>query len=612
MQLELVLLQDLHGARVRSIDELAHVLVHALGGARRAGERGVLVEIRVLDGTERHHAEFLRHTEARDHVARELRGLLDVVGGTGGHLTKDKLLGRATTAIHGKLVERLLARGEELLVFLHLHGVSERARRARHDGDLGDRRALLHVGCHDSVTDLVVRDDLLLVVRKHGGLALLARDDNLDRFLEVLLRGAVAPLAHGAERALVDDVGEICARSTGRGARDCREVDRGLNLHILGMELEDGLTAGQIGKLDGDAAVKAARAQKRRVKRVRAVRCREHDDALVVIEAVHLGEELVQGLLALVVGREALVTPLANGIDLVDEDDAGRLLVRLLEEVAYLGGTSAHEHLDELGARDAEERHACLAGNCLGEERLTGTRRAYEQGAARQPRTDVLVALRVLKEVDDLLERLLGLLLSRDVLERDAHVFRSHDARAALAEAAAHAAAEAAGTEVHRRAIVAHGLLHAAVQPPANEGKDEQGQNERHEVVGPDARIVIGNDDFKRCTSVNDTVGEARVVRHDGTLIGNVVLAALERVERRIIAIGVLDRFDLLLLEVIDELAIAHIVDLNLLRHVREQQGVEHKVHDEGYKHVEDHIPSTLMVVHLHRATPFLWGICCA
>ena len=44
VQLELVLLQDLRGARVRGLDELAHVLVHALGGARRAGERGGLVE----------------------------------------------------------------------------------------------------------------------------------------------------------------------------------------------------------------------------------------------------------------------------------------------------------------------------------------------------------------------------------------------------------------------------------------------------------------------------------------------------------------------------------------------------------------------------------------
>ena len=86
VQLELVLLQDLRGTRMRLLDELTHVLVHALGGARRAGERGVLVEIRVLDGAKRHHAELLRHTEARDHVARELRGLFDVVGGTGGHL----------------------------------------------------------------------------------------------------------------------------------------------------------------------------------------------------------------------------------------------------------------------------------------------------------------------------------------------------------------------------------------------------------------------------------------------------------------------------------------------------------------------------------------------
>jgi hypothetical protein len=50
-----------------------------------------------------------------------------------------------------------------------------------------------------------------------------------------------------------------------------------------------------------------------------------------------------------------------DGVDLVDEDDAGRVLLALLEEVADAARADADEHLDEVRARDAEEGHAGLA-----------------------------------------------------------------------------------------------------------------------------------------------------------------------------------------------------------------------------------------------------------
>ena len=57
---------------------------------------------------------------------------------------------------------------------------------------------------------------------------------------------------------------------------------------------------------------------------------------------------------------EAGATVPADGVDLVHEDDAGRGLLRLLEEVAHAGRADADEHLDEVGARDREERDAGL------------------------------------------------------------------------------------------------------------------------------------------------------------------------------------------------------------------------------------------------------------
>ena len=81
------------------------------------------------------------------------------------------------------------------------------------------------------------------------------------------------------------------------------------------------------------------------------------DDALGRVEAVHLGEQLVESLLALVVAAyRAVVALFAYGVYLVDKDDAGGLFRRLLEEVAHLGCAHADEHLNEFAAGYRERR----------------------------------------------------------------------------------------------------------------------------------------------------------------------------------------------------------------------------------------------------------------
>ncbi|CAB5014811.1 unannotated protein [freshwater metagenome] len=77
------------------------------------------------------------------------------------------------------------------------------------------------------------------------------------------------------------------------------------------MDLEniDALT--ECGERHHDLAVEAARAKKRWVKYIRAVGGRHHDDALGGLKPVHLGEHLVEGLLALVMTSADTGTALA-------------------------------------------------------------------------------------------------------------------------------------------------------------------------------------------------------------------------------------------------------------------------------------------------------------
>ncbi len=63
---------------------------------------------------------------------------------------------------------------------------------------------------------------------------------------------------------------------------------------------------------------------------------RQDDDARVRLEAVHLDEELVERLFALVVDRADVDAALpADRVQLVDEQDVRGLLLGLLEQVAH-------------------------------------------------------------------------------------------------------------------------------------------------------------------------------------------------------------------------------------------------------------------------------------
>ncbi len=124
----------------------------------------------------------------------------------------------------------------------------------------------------------------------------------------------------------------------------------------------------------------------------------------------------------------------ADRVDFVDEDDAGGVLLTLLEEVAHARGAHADEHLDEVRAADREERDVGLAGDCAGEEGLAGSRGAHQEHALGNAAAELLELLRFLEELDDFLELFLGLVYPGDVLERYFFLRTGGQLRAALAE----------------------------------------------------------------------------------------------------------------------------------------------------------------------------------
>mmetsp|Transcript_105965 Transcript_105965/g.276713 ORF Transcript_105965/g.276713 Transcript_105965/m.276713 type:complete len:225 (+) Transcript_105965:1169-1843(+) len=224
----------------------------------------------------------------------------------------------------------------------------------------------------------MVREQLLLRIVGEGP-TLQSRDDAVRGVVDVIHLDGLLLAAGREDGRLVHQVLQVGAAHPGAALGDLADADLLVELLVPQVHVEDLLPPLHVGQVDLHAAVEPPGAQEGAVEDVRAVGGRDDDDAAVALEPVHLGQDLVQGLLPLVVPAAHAGAALpADGVDLVDEHDARGVLLRLLEDVANPRGTHAHEELDELCGRRLDERDPGLACQCFGHERLARARRTSE------------------------------------------------------------------------------------------------------------------------------------------------------------------------------------------------------------------------------------------
>jgi Aldo/keto reductase family len=132
--------------------------------------------------------------------------------------------------------------------------------------------------------------------------------------------GAARPYC--GQRGLVDQVGQVRAGEPGGGRGDLTEVGAWLDILATGVGGRDGAPLGPVGQRDHDLAVEPAGPAQRRVECVPPVGGGQYNYLAAVLESVHLGEQLVEGLLPLVIaGQAAGFAAGTQGIDLVYEHD---------------------------------------------------------------------------------------------------------------------------------------------------------------------------------------------------------------------------------------------------------------------------------------------------
>ncbi len=200
------------------------------------------------------------------------------------------------------------------------------------------------------VSRFVEGSDLLLLVGENHRLAFHAHEDFVLGQLEVVLQNSLAVLTSRAQSGLVDHVGQVSAGESRSPPSQDAEFHVFGERNLAGVHTQNFFAPANVGTIHHDAPIEAAGAEQCRIKHIRTIRRGHENDALVRLEAVHLDQQLVQSLLALVVSTaEASTTVTSHGVDFVDENDAGSVLLALLEQVTNTACAYAYEHLYEIG-----------------------------------------------------------------------------------------------------------------------------------------------------------------------------------------------------------------------------------------------------------------------
>eukprot|EP00760_Papus_ankaliazontas_P018047 PhM_4_TR17420/c3_g1_i1/m.78050 len=422
LHLVLVIRKDLHRARLgrghqlrdAGVDSRLHL------GAVRLLHRHALAIVRAREGE----VPNLRraHAVAGDVVVGQTRRRVQVVRRrASGLLVLDLLSGEATEEV-AKTVVQLRLRAD-VLVRGHALVDANPAPAELHDGHLADGLAVLEVPVHDDVARLVPGGAFPLGLGEHLGLPLEAQLHSLEALQKARHVDELLSLAGGDDGRLVAHVLDVGTGVAGRQRRELRgevvprAVCVGHEQQGLEVQLEDLDAVLVRRRVDNNLAIEAAGTEHGLVEHVDAVGAGHDDDARVAVEAVHFREQRVDSVVALGLLLRAHSSVLGEGIDLVDEDDARRVGLGRLEQLAHTRGTDTDVNLHEFTSRARNEVDLGLARDGTREHRLADAGNAGEEDALRHRRPEALEGVGVSEEVDHLLHLVLGLRHARNVSE---------------------------------------------------------------------------------------------------------------------------------------------------------------------------------------------------
>ena len=269
------------------------------------------------------------------------------------------------------------------------------------------------------MSGLVIRGDAFLLIRDNHALTLGSHHDLVFRNLEVHHSDHFFVVAGGVQGCFINNVGKVGAGKSGRAAGDDVNIDALVQRYLAGMNFQNAFASTDVRAADDDAAVKTSGAEQRRVQYIWPISRCDQNNAIVRLKTVHFDKQLIERLFALIVTTaEARSAMAADRIDLIYKYDARCILFALLKQITNARGPDTDKHLDEIRTGDREKWYVRLAGNGLGKQCLTSSRRSHHQNTLRNLAAEFLEFLRILEKFDDLLKLFFGFFDTCDFLKR--------------------------------------------------------------------------------------------------------------------------------------------------------------------------------------------------
>mmetsp|Transcript_14900 Transcript_14900/g.21069 ORF Transcript_14900/g.21069 Transcript_14900/m.21069 type:complete len:257 (-) Transcript_14900:853-1623(-) len=253
------------------------------------------------------------------------------------------------------------------------------------------------------MTGFVVGNKFLLLRNLVTSLLFKTNHDTVNRTIDLFPSNGGLLGTGGSNGGFVHKVLKLGSRETGGTTGDGFKIDIGFQRLTTGVDTKDTSTSLEVGKIDSDLAIETSRTEKGLVKNIDTVSGGNGDNSWVSIETIHLNKDLVNSLFTFIVTSGVTSTTLTtNSINLINEDNAGSILLCLSEDITDTGSTNTNKHLNEFRTRDGDERDSSLTGNSLGKKGLTGTRRSIEDHTTRNTTPVLGVGLGLLEEINNL------------------------------------------------------------------------------------------------------------------------------------------------------------------------------------------------------------------
>ena len=395
-----VLCQEPFGLCVRILQNLHDFPVYLCRHLITAVEHSTAGQILVLHCLQTDQAKLRRHAVLGDHGPGNPGGFLNIVGCAGGYGVENDLLCR--TACHKFYQHRtdFFLRVQIFLFLRHVHDVAQRAHGTGHNGDLLYRLGILLQSADQRMSHFMIGNDAALFLAEDPVFFLFTHKNDFHSLKQILLGNHVSSGLDCQNGRLVDHVCQIGTHSAAGCQGNGFQIDGLIQMYVLGMHFQDVHTALQIRLVHDDSPVKTARTKQCLIQHLRPVGGRQNEQTLGRVKTIHLGQQLVQRLFPLIIAAaKAGIPAFADGIDLVDKNNTGCHFLGFLKQVADTGCAHADEHFHKIRTGQGEEGHVCLSCHRLGQQRLTGSRRAHQQGTFGQLGADLRIFSRIVQEI---------------------------------------------------------------------------------------------------------------------------------------------------------------------------------------------------------------------